>query len=302
VRTAETGTQGILAVEIEGTSARARGRIVYREASGRVTERSIDGARCADLVGALALIAVVLIDPEAQADSEEAPVVAEAVPEDANAAAAGSEAATTAEAREARPEVPASEPGTRATPEAVAPREQASRQRWLFGAGVNAGIHTGVAPNRPFVFGVELHAERAPPQGFGVAFGLGVERAESQPVRTASGDAEFAWVAVRGWVCPMHWPSQGMASVAACGGFEGGNLRGRGLNTLDPQVQDSPWLAPVLFGRVELRPVDALTLSLDAGAAAPLLHTKFYFDPDIVAFQVPALAAFMGLAVRFHSE
>jgi hypothetical protein len=307
VRTAEAGSQGLLVVEITGTAAAARGEISFREPGGRVTERSIDGASCKDLVDALALIAVVLVDPDAQREGEDEPAASspsesapgqaaaadDGTPDDGTASEAEKVAAVAPPTVERAPSAP--------TEGAKQPAEPTDR-RWRFGVGVGAGIHAGTAPNPPIGIAIDASAELRRRGGFGLALGVSFHRAGSEPVQTEAGDAEFTWVAVRAWACPWHWPAVGQASLAACGSFEGGNLSGRGFNTVGGGVQDSLWLAPGLFGRGEIRPIDAVTITLDGGAAVPLFHTEFYFEPEIEAFQVPYVAPFASLGIRIQAN
>jgi hypothetical protein len=246
---------------------------------------------------------VVLVDPDAQLGATGVDGAAGASTADEQIPDAEPPAPDASDAEEA-PDADSEEPAPSSPePADTAPEPQSrSDESWRLGVGVGAGLHAGTAPNPPIGFFIDMNAEHRRRNAFGPALGLSIHRAESQPVRTAAGDAEFTWFAARAWVCPLHWPSAGLASVAACGAFEGGNLSGRGFNTEDEQIQDSLWLAPGLFARGELRPIDALTITLDAGAVVPLFHTDFFFDPEISAFEVPYVAPFANLGVRLQAD
>lgn len=319
VQTAGSGAQGTLFVDISRAGP-LRGAILFREASGRETERSVVGESCDDVVRALALIAAVLVDPETQAG---APLPSEeslastvlggaAVSEGgagsppagaAEASATPADSVTAPVAPADREPVPVRRPARApAVHDSAATASPAPKASWHFGLGGGAALRTGVAPDAVFGFAVEASVERRLRKAFAFALGITVQRSQSGTVQTEGGDADFTWTAARLWMCPWRWPSAGSASLAACAAFEAGALKGRGFNTDQAEEQTTAWLAPGGFVRGEVRPAQILALALDAGFGVPLVRTDFYFDPGISAFKVPWLGAFAVLGIRLQTD
>ncbi|HEY3498757.1 MAG TPA: hypothetical protein VGK73_28895 [Polyangiaceae bacterium] len=307
VRTGEAGAQGTLSVQVVVAGSTVQGTILFREASGRGTERAVSGEGCDDVVRALALIAVVLVDPEAQLGDaqgiEAAPAAADPVGSSSIADFEAAEAsAAVSEAAPPDPPAPPAPPERPAAPRVGEKRTEPRRAlveplHWRFGAGAGGAMHTGTAPDAMFGFALEASVERSRYRAFGLALGLTVQYGESSTLHTTGGDADFTWLAARVWACPVRWPSAGVASLAGCAAFEMGVLGASGFNTVDEEQPRTPWLAPALFGRAEVRPLDSLALTLDAGVAVPLVRTYFYFDPEIPAYQ-SGVGAFAVLGVR----
>jgi hypothetical protein len=272
-----TDAQRAFRVAIE-TEPRPHALIEMSEGGGASAVRELDGETCREVVAAAALVVAVLSDPEAgelptPATPERAPVDS-ALPERDRAApearrpVAGSGA--TDATREARP----------------------IRVRGVLGFGLS--IEGGRAPDlalspRPLV-GIELGSGAIHP-----AFRLSGARARSGSIATSSGIAQLTWTAGRVDGCAAFGDSGPVAE--ACASFEAGQIRGRGRETENPENTGQVWLAPGLIGRAGWELEGALRIELDAGIQFPLLRYRFYFGPDVTAYEVPGAALTSGIFV-----
>ncbi len=218
------------------------GRLTLREIDGRETPRAVAGATCEEVVSALALIAAVLVDPEALSRSE---------PDHAQ----------------------------RPAPE---PRRPARRAHFRFGGGAGAALDSGIAPELALSAFFELDAEHQSATGArGISFGIAAQRTRSDTVDTGAGRADFTYTGARGWFCPLSLPSTGLVSFTPCAALGVGTLRGVGSATLDQQTVTRPWLSLGPLARLELRPTRFLSFTLDGEAVVALSHPTFYFRPDV---------------------
>jgi hypothetical protein len=278
----------------------------------------VTGASCEEVVAAMALIAAVLVDPNASlAPLAPAPGPPKLEPEETTAA----EPEPTREAPP-RPPSPPGAPkalvpaGLRPPPGAVVrPRRQgedsgsrseppdarsdegsvrdqgsrAARQRARWGFGGLGHLEVGVGA------GLALEGAAFSKLSPGVAFlgsaalerrswlsplaELSAVRTETVRVRTPSGTGEFRFSSLRALACPIHLPEAGTIDVRPCALGEVGVLEGFGTVTDRPERVAARWLALGTMVRASLELFGPITLVAEPGLVVPLIRHEFYFDP-----------------------
>jgi hypothetical protein len=239
-----------LVVTLADRSSGVVGELRLREADGTETVRAVAGKTCEEVVPALALIAVVLVDPEANARSAPPP----ATP------------------------LPASPPPAPAA-------EGAVHFRASLGSGVT--LSSAVAPSLGYGPFIELGVETERRRRRGPTLNLALERFTSSTVTTEYGRADFSTLLGRVTLCPLRWPRTGVAFLAPCGAFEAGSLHVAVSETTSPSEPSVLWMAldPVLH--FELRPFRFFAITADVLGVFPLVRDHFYFQPDLHVFSVP---------------
>lgn len=259
------------------------GTMTIREPDGAHSTRDVPAENCRDAVAALAVIAALVLDPEA--DTSELPTGI----------------LPPVDAPSATPVPPNRQPArrTQGSPASSAPasphevRSSRAEAKWRVGMGVALLATDTVAPDpvlsaMPFVdLALDTINLLAP------SVRLGVTRAKSGVLSTSKGDAQLTWTAVRATACPIRWPSEGAAWLRPCGSMDLGRLSGTGRHTVDPATEFGLWWALGTTMRAGLDLFDTLRVELEGGAIFPLTRDRFYFDPDITAHEVPA-AGFTG--------
>jgi hypothetical protein len=238
-----------LIVALADRSAGVVGELRLLEAEGTETVRTVTGKTCEEVVPALALIAVVLVDPEATARAAAPPPAAPAPP----------------------PPKPAA--GT------------APSFRGSVGSGI--ALTSAVAPDLSYGPFLELGLEMERERRRGPALSLALERFTSSTFATPFGRADFTTLLGRVTLCPLRWPRTGVLFLAPCGAFEAGSLHVEVSQTTDESEPTVLWAAldPVLH--FEVRPFRFLAVTADAMGIFPLVRDHFYFQPDFHVFSVP---------------
>jgi len=244
------------------------GELRVRELDGYETTRAITGGSCDEVLSALALIAAVLIDSNAEPRPPEARV-------------SGMEA-----------------------PVADRSSDAVSAGWWRLGAGVGAGIETAVSPEVVPTFSLQLEAEHLGRGTFSPRIALAVHRSAGSTVETAAGSAHFRWTAARVSGCPVRFPVVARLAVQPCLFFDVGALEATGQQTYQSASANLVWYALGGVARAEYVPMAPLSISLDGGLLLPLVHDRFYFDPGGPpnTLQLPRIGFTLraGIAVYFE--
>jgi hypothetical protein len=241
-----------LAVELADRGAKVLGELRLTETDGSETTRAVVGATCEEVVPALALIAAVLVDPEAS-----------------------SHAVSTAS--------PPSPPPSQSTP--------APRWRVRPNVAAGAALTSAVGPGLGLGPWLELGLETEHDGRRGPALGLAVSYFRNPTQTTAAGDADFSTQLGRLLLIPWRWPATGPVFGSACGAFELGSVRAAGTRTLGEHHYSELWLALDPVVELAYRPLPFLSLGLDGLLVFPLVRDSYYFGPDLPVFSVPAVAA-----------
>lgn len=259
-------------LNVERHAEKLSGRMSVHEIDGSETTRAVEGVTCDEVLSALALIAVVLVDPNALGESSSSPAAPAPAP--------------VAEAR-IQPTLPVGPP-----------------RHWRFGAGVNGGIEGAVSPDVAVVAALQLEALLGGDGASAPRLTVAFERSAGNTVSTPSGDAHFVWTAARATGCLVRFPRSGPLAVRPCLFMDAGMLQGTGERTFRASSARLTWISLGALGHAELWPVPRLALGLDAGFAAPFVRDRFYFDPgdDASTVRLPRLGLTLrtGLTLFFH--
>jgi hypothetical protein len=247
-----TGSNSVatVAVELADRGASVLGELHFTEPDGAEITRAVTGTTCEEVVPALALIAALLVDPEA---------------------------ATRARAVTPAPAPPSSSSST-----------PTWRFRPSIGAGVT--LTTAVGPGLGLGPWVEIGIETERRARRGPTLGLTLAHFRNPTQRTAAGDADFSTTLGRLTLCPLRWPASGLFFGAACGAFEAGSVHAAGSQTLERHTYTELWAALAPAVELSYRPWPFLSVRLDGLAVFPLVRDSYYFGPDLPVFSVPTVA------------
>lgn len=282
-------------VTIHRRGQRVIGDLTVQEATGESSARTVAAKNCDDVVGALALVAALTIDPAAST----APLPPAPAPAPAPATTTAQPAEPPAQPPRPPdiepPAPPVSAPPRQPQPTAIAP--------WSASAGLMGGVTGGVSPGlmptaRLFASLASLASGAwAPAATLSVAGGAS---------RVSAGPTEvgFTWVAGRLDACPVAWRPASRLALRPCAMLEGGVLRAspddsRGLAS--HQARSVGWLSAGALASAELR-LGALVLRVEGGAYAPIPRYTFVFNGDETPIhRVPLVSGFaaLGAGVAF---
>jgi hypothetical protein len=285
------------------------GHLRIREPGGWQSDREVAGDTCEEVVAALALVASLAVDPNAETGDvaaappagSESPVPSRSsIPTEAPALPALTSNGAPLPAPSAPPSIPARPAGGSPTPQ---PREQPARpmaSRWHFAVGLAAAFVAGVSPNG--VASVPVWAEAAGPRNglFTPTVRAGFERATSGTISLRGPTATLTWTVAVLEGCPARW-TFGAVAFEPCVRAEAGVLEGAGANIVPAREQKRAWVALGPVARVQWSVVGPLFVDFEAGLRAPLVRTRYFFEPNTTVYQPPPVAGVVagGLGVRF---
>jgi len=278
------------------------GRLWIEDAKASSTARSVSGKTCGEVVGALALVGALAVDPRAST----APVVV-AAPDGADVAGGSGPAS----AEKAVPPAPAREAAaTKRDGESARERDQPAtsppstspgssrRSRVEVGAQAEMAVVAGVVPSGR-IFGDLSVGPRegvfAPSVRLAFARSLEVDRS------AAIGGATLRWTAATVDLCPVRLILARPLAFRPCAGAGAGVLEASGTGFAGAVSRSRPWVTLSALGRLVWEPLAWLDIDLEAGAIAPLFRESFFFAPSVAVYEAP-VAAFLGRAgfgVRF---
>jgi hypothetical protein len=273
------------------------GRLWIEDANASSTSRFVSGKTCAEVVGALALIGALAVDPRAStAPIATAPTAAEA----AGPATTAPPATTTSAPPPAPPAATTAPEPARDRP-SVAPAPTASsdqRGRVEVGAQAEVAFVAGaVGSGRLFV-----DLSIGPRAGlFAPALRLAATRSLDVDRAAAIGGATLRWTAGALDVCPIRVAPAATVSLRPCAGSSFGVLDASGTGIATSVSRSRPWATVSAFGRLVWEPLSWLDVELELGVVAPLYRESFFFMPGVSVYEAPAAALLSraGLGVRF---
>ena len=254
-------------LELGGSGRAFSGRLRVRELDGTETSRAITGVSCDEVLSALALIAVVLVDPNAAS------------------------------------EPPRPEPRTEPQAPHVAPRSAPARP-WGFAAGIGVGLEGAVAPDLLLSASVQGEVALAGSGVWSPRVALALSHSFPDEVSASAGVAHFQWTAARLSSCPVRYPSSGPFALRPCLSFDAGRLAVTGDQTYHGQTARVAWFALGGAARTELRLLSTLLLGLDAGFIVPFTRDSFFFElpGQVETLRGPKIGLTLGLSVAAHFE
>jgi hypothetical protein len=272
----------LLSIEIQrdrASAARTHAYVGVIDASGAQLgpeARTVRGSSCAELVAALTLIAALGIE-RAGSSARGAATTEVSEAADVGDAASGWElsreqAWALSEDGAQRAPVPVHEEGARLGLAAFLLTETtaAPQPGWNYGLGASA--HWNSANWQPwFLLGV---------------YAGGGERARVPGVPAS---ARFERLSTHTVGCPLRFPRSAPLALRPCIDLDLGRLSGEGLDVSRARQRSALWLSTGLELRVEWSPWHALALSGMLGGVLPLSRPRFYFRPQLTAWEVAPL-------------
>ncbi|MBX3202223.1 MAG: hypothetical protein KF894_29100 [Labilithrix sp.] len=277
-----------LTVSIEAAGDRTVGRLDVLEPGGEPQRRTVASRTCAEVAKALALVAALLLDPDAHAGSDAIAEPPEPGPLD--------------------PAPPAARPRARQPrarrPERTRPDEDARRVALSAGIALGAigGVGPAIAPRAGALFDVEL-APRAPAAGVTLRLAPSFRVAADVAATSsdlASGAQHYLWLGGTLGACPARLSLGTHIRLAPCGALQIGVHSGRTTAVTNPTASSDPWLAPLAGVRLEWALGSSVSLELQGDVAFPLLRSRFFLAPSTTIFEMPGITGVGSLAARWH--
>ena len=274
------------------------GRLWIEEANASSTARSVSGKTCSEVVGALALVGALAVDPRAST----APLAAAPI---------ATQPASEAPPPPPPPEKPAdASPPPPAPPAAapVAPRASSTSDAQPNASSPPGRIEVGVQVEAAFVAGAvpsgRLFGDVSigPREGlFAPALRLAIARSLDVARVAAIGGATLTWTSVGLDACPLRVAIARPVALRPCVGGSAGVLEASGTGFAGTVSRSRPWATLSALARFVWEPVRWLDVELEAGVIAPLYRESFFFAPSVSVYEAPAFAFLSraGLGLRF---
>ena len=311
----------VFAVRIGSGEADSHGTLEVTTPGRKPTLREVRAGTCEEVVEALALVAALTIDPDAQT----APLTSGAVQAAASglettteersevvAAASPSEVATAGSPSEGPAEGPEeSSPPTAFTrpPSVVSRTPQLGRRGYEVGVG--GQLELDAAPfGRPFLawrgfLDVSPRGSGVMRPALGASVALGSDHVEQE-----LGGAELDWVAGRLDLCPVDLAGASWVAVRPCVAFDLGRVSGEGKATkedVELRVHEArfTWASGALLGRVDFEPLGPLLIRLEGGVLVPFSSEAAFVlrgeakTETLVNVPSASLVGGVGLGLRF---
>lgn len=293
----------VLHVRVEKRGEAHAGRLWIEEGGTTSTAREVSGGSCGEVVGALGLVAALAVDPRASVAPRPAPAAASTAP----AAPAPTEEPKPPLDKEAA-KSPTKEPETDPTPKKPAadraPSPEASTmpprrdpRHWTLGAGGEVSALSDAIVSLRIFGELDLGGGLLAPS-------IRIAASRSLPVDRAAtiGSANLTWTAGAIEASPIRLDlASTTLTLRPCAGIAVGLLEAEGSGIATPRSETRAWVSANVQGRLVWAPVRAFAIELEGGAHLPILRESFFFDPNILVYQAPAIAGFgrLGAGVRF---
>lgn len=272
----KAGYRGSLAIEEPGA-----------EGTRRAPRRELAGARCEDLVRALALFTALAIDPAAESPSTVA-----------SPQSAPEEPTRPPPLPPPAPRPPPAPPAP-TTPKTASAPERIGTKRgrtWTAGGGSGVFIAGGIARSMmASAHPVIEIASSGPLFSPSVRAGLVWATSSAQPAGPAELVLGLRAIVLSG--CPLRVPIGSAVGLRLCAAVEGGALalRPSGIERVRSPV--NPWLAIDPLARLEVRLLPGgLALEAEGGVAVPFTHLRSYVNPGPIIADTDAIGLRFGAA------
>jgi hypothetical protein len=271
-----------LHVSVEVGVAQTIARMRYVDAQGNEITREVPGESCKEVVEGMALVAALAIE-------------ARVAPR--TSAATGSTPPPRPRAERASKTRKPAQEGARPAPERL---EATVSSRWDIGLELQGG--TGPSPEP--LLGLGAFADLRP-QGAEWTARLTLELSSSE-AEAQGGQVEFQRLAARIDACPLLIEPSRSLALLACGGLEGGRLRGQGVKSrriAEPEEAAILWAAALLLARAQLDIQELLVLEARGEFSAPLVRHRFVLErPRFEVHEIPWLGWGLALGIAFRLQ
>ncbi len=266
-----------LRVRIERSSrepASYTGQLAALASAG--AQREVRGQSCAEVLEALALIAVLVAAEEPPPGASPAQL--------APSGWALTRAEELALAEEAATSAAAPPPG--------------AHLRW--GPAAFTWLGSSSLPRPALQYGLGIHAEWTG-SAWQPSLRLAAYTSGTQEVRAGGGAARarFQHVALSGAACPLHFPLAPALRLRPCLTFDVGRLSGEGVAVPGARRRSWPWLSAAPELQLGWAPLEDVQLDLLLAVVVPLTRPRFYFLPELTSFEVPRLGLRAGAGLSW---
>jgi len=271
-----------LHVSVEVGAEQTIASMRYVDAQGNEIIREVPGESCKEVVEGIALVAALAIE-------------ARVAPRASNATGRTDPSTRTAERAGETPE-PAQDVA-RPAPERS---DATASSRWDIGLELQGG--TGPTPEP--LLGLGAFADLRP-RGARWTARLTLELSSSE-AEVQGGHVEFQKLAARVDACPLLVEPSRRLALLACGGLEGGRLRGQGVQSrriAEPREAAIPWAAALLLARAQLDLQELLVLEARGEFSAPLVRHRFVLErPTFEIHDIPPVGWGLALGIAFRLQ
>jgi hypothetical protein len=284
-----------LDVRLRRHGDRFEGRVTVREADGSVSQRTVTGVTCEEVVSAVTLIAALAIDPSPppRPTPEEPAAPAATDPDGAPRAlaAAPPEGERPAGTRDVQTAT-ASRPLDRV--EAAPARGGSTSLSVGAHAGASSRINGTVLASGALFFDLQGTTRAV----FDPALRVRFERTSNGTAAAPRGAGQFTWTLGSVELCPLAW-SMWRVRISPCARVDGGALAAEGRDVQPSRSDVRVWLSAGAVGRARFLIAGPLYAELEEALFAPLVRDRFYVAPDVTVFRAAALGWAMsgGLGV-----
>ncbi len=275
-----------------------RGRIVVGSGTDAIT-REVEGARCDEVVSALALITALAVDPHARTSPRAAPAPPDLPPLLPLSPALPLPAPPPPSQVTALPPpeiIGEPLPALPVLPDSPPPP---SGSRWSFGARFSMAL--SVTP-RPLLGGGFL-AERALDERWHASIRLAAELTGTGGFDVGPGGVWFVRGIARVEGCAFGLQAGARVLLVPCLGVEGGAIGGGGIlrgSLAEVSQAAVPWVAADLVPRVAID-LGRFLIEAQGGPVFPAVRRTFSFkDPHYVIWELPPVTWSVGLAAGVH--
>jgi hypothetical protein len=276
-----------VAIDVGPTSS--SGQLHVRETDGSEQRRSVTSRTCREVASALALVAALVLEPDAASERSEERVEEESQPAPPEPPMIPTAAPLAAPA-----------PANRARDRPAEPARDA-RTPWSFALGPELGVMSGIGPDVAPMAGLSFDAMPRTRRVFAPSFHLSAAFAGTGE-DLSRGSTTYRWFGATLRMCPVQALFAGArVRVAPCAGMQAGVHHGTSSGVSAPSSHTELWLAPTGGASISWAASSAFAVELQGGALFPLRRTRFFLAPDTTLYEVPAIGgtATLGLLIRF---
>ena len=256
-------------VTLSSEPGRTVGRLEIDGPAGAVSKRVVAGHTCGAVVSALALVAVLAVDPLA-AEAEPAPRTARPVPQPLHAS----------------------------TPD----NGRVSTSHTVVASGLAGGTVVGLFPDPAPSVSTFFEARRERGSALSPSARLSLSASASSSVSVSRGSASFRWMAATLDGCPfeLHWAKGWRATP--CAFVQLGVLAGTGHGVATPEAESRRWIALGGGARLNWNFLGAFFAEAHGRLEAPLARDTFVFvlPERVVVHAIPAVLGSFELGVGVH--
>jgi hypothetical protein len=274
----ETQPAIALRVSITVGGESASGKLHIREPDGTEDTRTLAGRTCLEIAKGLALVAALVLDPDARTEPEPTPPLP--LPPEPTV--------------DPLPLPPPKKP-ERAPP--FPPPPKGPHWQPSVGAEVGgfAGVGPAIAPMAGFYFELERFAASRVVASARLAFDVATTTSAFR-----DGNQTYEWIGATLRITPIVLSLPFHLRLAPTISFQTAAHRGTTRNIPNAAADTNLWLAPGVGGTFEWAVSSAVGLEMAGGALFPLRRTRYFLAPDTTLFEAPAVGATATLGVRIR--